>query len=65
MFPLALTPTPGSEDTTFAALVSHVKNNREYILNLCKTHGAVLLRGFNNDSAEGFADVAEALNLTK
>ena len=65
MFPLALTPAPGLSDVSFAALITHVKKNREYLLSKSRIHGAVLLRGFNNDSAEGFADVAEALNLTK
>lgn len=65
MFPLALSPTPGASDTSFTALINHVKENREYILNAAKVHGALLLRGFTNDSAEGFADVSEALNLVK
>ena len=65
MFPLALTPTPGATDRSFPTLVKHVHQEREYILNLCKIHGAVLLRGFTEDSAEEFALEAEALNLVK
>ena len=63
VFPLAL--TPGSNDTSFTTLTDHVHTHRAYLLNAAKTHGAVLLRGFTQDSAEGFANVAEALHLTK
>lgn len=64
MFPLALAPLPGS-DKSFDSLVKAIKKHRKHILTTTFQHGALLLRGWTNDSPEGFADVSEALNLEK
>lgn len=62
MFPLCVTPAQQSS-TSFTTLATHVRNHREFLINSAKEHGAILLRGFVGDSAEGFAEVADALNL--
>ena len=66
-FPLTLTPAAGAADDakSFSSLVNLVKSNRQMILEAAARHGAVLLRGFQGATAEGFAEVAEALNLEK
>ena len=61
VFPLTLAPS--SAAATFVDLVAAVKAHRGDILRKAMVHGAVLLRGYTGASAEGFADVAEALNL--
>lgn len=63
VFPLTL--APARAPATFTDLVAAVKAHREDILNKAMVHGAVLLRGFAEPTAEGFAAVAEALNLAK
>ncbi len=66
-FPLTLSPPRGAPaaQRAFPALVAQVAAERARLLAAAQRHGAVLLRGFEGDSAEGFAAVAEALHLEK
>ena len=60
-------PRGGCADSvkSFDALAALVQRERKSILEAAARHGAVLLRGFAGNSAEGFAAVADALNLEK
>ena len=63
MFPLTLSPS-NQEAATQADRLAFVREHRIELLELVRTHGAVLLRGWGPCSSQHFAEVTKALGMT-
>lgn len=60
-FPLVITPESGLE--TIDQATNWVKQHHDQLLELAKTHGAVLLRDFPVHSAQDFDAIGNAVGL--